>query len=64
ELKGFVKVELEPGESKTVSLKLDRRAFMYYDVEINDWVAEPGEFEVLIGASSRDIRLTKKYELN
>ena len=58
ELKGFTKVYLEPGEEKTVTLTLDKRAFSYYNVNIHDWHVESGEFDVLVGASSRDIRLT------
>ena len=57
ELKGFVKVNLEPGESQRVSFKLDRRAFAFYSVEQHDWLVESGEFEILVGASSRDVRL-------
>jgi beta-glucosidase len=56
ELKGFVKVALQPGESKTVHFTLDQRAFSFYDPYQRQWVAEPGEFTILVGASSRDIR--------
>jgi len=58
ELKGFVKVALEPGETKTVSVTLDRRAFAYWDPRYQDWVAESGKFDILVGSSSADIRLT------
>lgn len=57
ELKGFVKVELAPGETKTVSFILDKRSFAYYNEILEDWYVESGEFAILIGASSRDIRL-------
>ena len=57
ELKGFDKVFLEPGETRTVSFALDQRAFAYYNEEVQDWCVESGEFGILIGASSRDIRL-------
>ena len=57
ELKGFAKVELQPGERKTVTFKLDKRAFAYYEPQIKDWRVESGEFDILVGASSRDIRL-------
>ncbi len=57
ELKGFAKVELAPGEAKTVEVTLGPRAFAFYDVPARRWVVERGEFEVLVGASSRDIRL-------
>ncbi len=58
ELKGFVKVELQPGEEKEVTIELNRRAFAFYDVIQRDWVVEAGDFEILVGASSRDIRLS------
>ncbi len=58
ELKGFDKVFLEPGEEKTVTFNLDSRAFAYYNVNINDWHVESGDFNILVGASSQDIRLT------
>ena len=58
ELKGFEKVFLKPGESKTVTVALDAAAFQYYDEAKKSWVLEPGKFDVLVGSSSRDIRLT------
>ena len=57
ELKGFEKVALEPGESKIITFILNKRAWAYYDVEAHDWYTEEGTFKVLVGASSRDIRL-------
>ena len=57
ELKGFDKVMLQPGETKRLSLALDRRSFAYYDVEDRGWQVTPGEFRLLIGRSSRDIVL-------
>ncbi len=57
ELKGFAKVLLKPGESQRVESTLDNRAFAYWSTEKNDWVVDPGTYGVLIGASSRDIRL-------
>ncbi len=56
ELKGFAKVELKPGETKTVSIKLDFRSFAYYHPSYNQWITEDGEFDLLIAASSADIR--------
>ena len=56
ELKGFAKVALSPGETRAVSLTLDMRALAYYDDARAAWVAEAGEFEALVGASSADIR--------
>jgi beta-glucosidase len=62
ELKAFAQVALEPGETKTVTFTLDEEALSYYDPARKAWVAEPGEFEVLVGASSRDIRLTARFD--
>jgi beta-glucosidase len=59
ELKAFEKVELKPKQTKTVTFTLDREAFWYFDTASNAWNVEPGEFEILIGASSRDIRLNE-----
>ena len=56
ELKGFAKVSLQPGETKTVSIPLDFRAFAYYDPAYKQWITEDGEFDILVGASSADIR--------
>jgi beta-glucosidase len=56
ELKGFAKVELRPGETKTVSIGLDFRAFAYYHPRYHQWITEGGDFDILIGASSVDIR--------
>jgi beta-glucosidase len=55
ELKGFRKVSLQPAESATVAFTLDSRAFAFYDPDEARWVVEPGEFEILVGSSSRDI---------
>lgn len=57
ELRGFEKVSLNPGETKTVTFTLNKRAFAYYNTEINDWYAETGDYEILIGKSSRNIVL-------
>ncbi|PNR96217.1 glycoside hydrolase family 3 C-terminal domain-containing protein [Petrotoga sp. 9PWA.NaAc.5.4] len=64
ELKGFEKIELEPGEEKTVTFTLDKRAFAYYNTEIKDWHVESGEFEILVGRSSKDIELKETVKLN
>jgi len=63
ELKAFAKVQLEPGERKTVMLSLGRDALAYYDDLAHEWVAEAGEFEVLVGASSQDIRASATFTL-
>jgi hypothetical protein len=64
ELRGFAKVNLRPGESKQLRAALDQRAFSFYDVRKHDWSAEPGEFSILVGSSSADIKLQGKYLLN
>jgi beta-glucosidase len=56
ELKGFAKVELKPGETKTVSIPLDFRAFAYYHPEHKQWITEDGDFDLLIGVSAADVR--------
>ncbi len=58
ELKAFKKVWLNPGEAKEIKLSLNKRAFAFYNVNINDWCVESGEFDILVGASSADIRLS------
>ncbi|HLG61391.1 MAG TPA: glycoside hydrolase family 3 C-terminal domain-containing protein [Ktedonosporobacter sp.] len=63
ELKAFAKVHLEPGECKTVTLSIGRSALAYYDDSLHQWVAEAGEFDVLVGASSRDIRALATFTL-
>ncbi len=60
ELKAFKKVFLESGEEKEISFTLGRRAFAFWNVNVNDWSVESGEFDILIGASSADIRLEAK----
>jgi beta-glucosidase len=63
ELKGFRRVTLNPGQAQSVSFTLDKSALSFYSVAKDEWVAEPGAFEVWIGASSRDIRLKGAFEL-
>jgi beta-glucosidase len=63
ELKGFAKVNLRPGESKRVSVNLDRRSFSYFDVKKHDWNAAPGDFDILVGSSSAKIELLGKLRL-
>ena len=58
ELKAFKKVWLNPGETKEITLSLNKRAFAFYNVNINDWCVESGDFDILVGASSADIRLS------
>lgn len=59
ELRAFKKVFLKAGEVKEVTVHLNKRSFAYYNVNINDWHVETGEFEILVGSSSRDIRLSQ-----
>jgi beta-glucosidase len=63
ELKGFTKVSLQPGEEREVSIDLTQRAFSYFNSQINDWQVDPGTFEILVGASSGDIRLRASLEV-
>lgn len=62
-LKGFQRVSLEPGESKTVSMKIDKADLAFFDVDKKSWVVEPGEFEVLVGNSSRNIMLNQAFSV-
>lgn len=63
ELKGFQKVFLKAGESKKVTIPLDDKAFRYFNVKTNKFEIDGGEYEILVGASSRDIRLKAKVEV-
>jgi beta-glucosidase len=63
ELKGFAKVELQPGETKTVTVVLDFRSFAFYHPTHQRWITEDGDFDILIGASSADIRFTETVTL-
>lgn len=63
ELKGFEKVELQPGESKTVVFQLDLRSFAYYEPHVSDWYAPGGEYRILLGTSSVDLPLCETVEL-
>lgn len=63
ELKGFSRVKLQPGETKTVSVPLNTRSFAYYDVSGKQWRADKGTYEVLVGSSSEQIELNGKIDL-
>jgi beta-glucosidase len=63
ELKGFSRVELKPGESKTIELQLDNSAFQYWSPTTKQWTLDPGTFEIQVGASSRDIRLKAPVQI-
>jgi len=56
ELKGFEKISLKPGETKTVAFTIDKSALSFFDADKHEWVAEPGSFEAVMGASSSDIK--------
>ena len=57
ELKAFEKVYLEPGQTKSVSVRLGQSAFRFYDPFVHGWIVEPGLFDLYVGSSSADIRL-------
>jgi beta-glucosidase len=63
ELKNFAKIELQPGESKSVEMTLPKEAFEYYSAKKKQWVLEKGTYGILVGASSQDIRLNKDIKL-
>jgi beta-glucosidase len=63
ELKQFTRIELKPGETKTVKMRLNRDAFSYYSMSANGWVVDPGEFEIAVGQSSRDLPLKEKISI-
>jgi beta-glucosidase len=63
ELQAFAKVALEPGETRTVRLTLGMRSLAFFDEAAMAWVAEPGRFELLVGASSQDIRARASFRL-
>lgn len=62
ELKDFQKVKLNAGESKTIEFTIDKEKLSFYNDKL-EWTAEPGDFEVMIGASSADIKLRSDFEL-
>jgi len=62
-LKGFSRVSLNPGETKTVNMKLRPRDFAFWDVTTNNWKVEPGKFDVQVGSSSRDIKLSQHIDI-
>ncbi len=64
ELKGFAKTALKAGESKTVRISLNARSFAYYSTAWKKWHIENGEFEILVGSSSKDIRLKESVEIS
>ncbi|MCX7987588.1 MAG: glycoside hydrolase family 3 C-terminal domain-containing protein [Bacteroidales bacterium] len=63
ELKAFARVSLNPGETKTVTLYLKERDFAYWDINANGWKVEPGKYQILLGSSSKDIRLSDTIDV-
>ncbi len=63
ELKGFARVKLQPGESKTVTVNLGDKAFRYFNDKTNTWEVEGGTYEIRVGASCEDIKLTASIEI-
>ncbi len=63
ELREFVKIELQPGETKEVLVELDTKSFGYYNTVIQDWHAEKGSYEIMVGASVADCSLKTKFYL-
>ncbi len=64
ELKGFAKADLKPGETKSLSVVLNDRAFSYYDEKAHQWAITPGDFSISVGSSSKDIQLKGQVTLN
>jgi beta-glucosidase len=64
ELKGFARLSLKPGETRRATIQLNRRALSFFDTKTKGWIAEPGKFSILIGASSEDIRLQGSFVLS
>jgi len=63
ELKGFRRVTLAPGETQTVRFTLDRSALAFYNPAKKDWTVDPGQFDVWVGSSSRDIRAKGSFKV-
>ena len=63
ELKGFEKIQLQPGEEKVVTFVLGKRAFAFYDVDLKDWLVETGDFNILVGDSSKNILLSESIRV-
>ena len=64
ELKGFEKVRLAPGQTKEIEIELDERAFSFYSTAKSKWIIEPGKYEIIVGSSSRDIRLRDSVDFD
>jgi beta-glucosidase len=64
QLRGFEKIQLKPGESKTVTMSLDKNSLAAWDTESHAWKVYPGNYSILVGSSSRDIRLKSAFTVN
>ena len=64
ELKGFEKLNLQPKETKTATFYLTKRDLSFWSEKKNDWVAKPGQFKLMVGASVADIRATELFDYN
>jgi len=62
-LKGFTKVSLKPGETRTVGISLGPNALAYYDPGQKSWVAQKGSFQIMVGGSSHDLPLKEQFSL-
>jgi beta-glucosidase len=63
ELKGFIKVAVEPGQTVTVELQIEAKSLQHYDPQLKAWCVEPGRFEVLVGTSSADLPLRAAFQV-
>jgi len=63
ELRGFERVSLKPGEKKTVNFTLPAEKLSFYDIKTKQFITEPGEFTVMVGGSSEDIRGIQKFRV-
>jgi beta-glucosidase len=61
QLKGFEKVTLDPGKKARVHMVLDARSLSYWDVRSHAWAVAPGDYQIMVGASSRDVRLHGRF---
>ena len=64
ELVGFEKVHLKPGQVEQVEIRINADDLAYYDPEQHEWILEPGQYDLSIGASSRDIKMTSSLTIN
>jgi beta-glucosidase len=63
ELKRFRRITLKPGEKMTVTFELEKDAFAFYDEKTEEWIVESGDFNIMVGSSSADIRISKMLTL-